>query len=208
MKKIPNELLEEVRSWQGKTWTNNAAFDKHGAVVIKGAVDPAPLIQDIPKYGFTRYSDGLLLDQSLEANQVNGSRETYCRPAYNDLHRCDIRLIVEKTLGRKVYPTYHFDRFYLSNQTLQPHADRAACEISVSLLIDTTLTEPWPLYVLSSDMEVSENNLNAGDILIYKGTECIHWRDNMPRGNHSHHQAFFHYVLQDGNYAHFAFESI
>jgi hypothetical protein len=208
MKEISTELLDEVRERQGGTWTHNPAFDKQGAVIVKGAIDPAPFIQELPKHGYTRYNNGTIYDQSPKASQVSGSRETYCRPAYEALHKCDIRLIVEKTIGRKVYPTYHFDRFYLSNQTLAPHADRQACEISVSLLIDTTLTEPWPLYVLSPDMEASENNLDAGDILIYKGFECLHWRDNIPRGNNCHHQAFFHYVLQDGNYAHFAFETL
>ncbi len=208
MREIPNTLLEEATSRQGKTWTNNSTFDNQGVVIVKGAINPAPFIQEVPKYGYTKYKDGLLYDQSSEASQVAGSRETYCRPDYEEIHKCDIRLIVEKTIGRKVYPTYHFDRFYLSNQSLHPHVDRPACEISVSLMIDTTLNQQWPLYVLSSDMNVSENNLNAGDILIYKGFECIHWRDNMPRGNHIHHQAFFHYVLQDGNFAHFAFERI
>lgn len=207
MKELPIELIEEAKKRQGKTWTNNPVFDKQGAVIVEDAVNPASLITDKPKAGYRRYEKGTLISSEPNPLQVFGSKETYGRPDYDQVHRSDIRLIVERTIGRKVYPTYHYDRFYSNNQCLLPHVDRQACEISVSLQIDTTLTEPWPLYILSSDEEASPYTLNSGDILIYKGHECVHWRDNIPRGNHSHHQAFFHYVLQDGNYAHFAFEN-
>ena len=55
--------------------------------------------------------------------------------------------------------------------------------------------------------------------MIYKGCERPHWRDPMPtqdvgrgtlflgeRKEYYYHQIFFHYVLQDGQRAHCAFD--
>ena len=63
--------------------------------------------------------------------------------------------------------------------------------------------------------------LNPGDGLIYKGCERPHWRDPMPSPRirkrdkllrkkiskeYYYHQIFFHYVLQDGERAHCAWD--
>ena len=46
---------------------------------------------------------------------------------------------LEEALGRKLYNTYYYDRFYYPGQALSLHADRDACEISVSIHISTNL---------------------------------------------------------------------
>ena len=62
--------------------------------------------------------------------------------------------------------------------------------------------------------------LDPGDGLIYKGCERPHWRDEMPtpkttkifgkkkkdQTTYYYHQIFFHYVLQDGERAHCAWD--
>ena len=56
--------------------------------------------------------------------------------------------------------------------------------------------------------------LNPGDGLIYKGCERPHWRDVLPTPEkvedaptkYYYHQIFFHYVLQDGQRAHCAWD--
>ena len=56
--------------------------------------------------------------------------------------------------------------------------------------------------------------LNPGDGLLYKGCERPHWRDAMPTPEkvedapkeYYYHQIFFHYVLQDGQRAHCAWD--
>ena len=63
-------------------------------------------------------------------------------------------------------------------------------------------------------------SLEPGDGLLYKGCERPHWRDPMPglkkkskklfgkaqQKELYYHQIFFHYVLQDGNRAHCAWD--
>ena len=108
------------------------------------------------------------------------------------------------------------------------HADRPACEISVSVHISTNLEECWPLWIKTPDtysdekktevVKTGENRfvcLEPGDGMIYKGCERPHWRDPLiskDTGNHFirklgqkddtyYHQVFFHYVLADGQRA-------
>ena len=46
---------------------------------------------------------------------------------------------LEEAIGRKLYNTYYYDRFYYPGQELTRHADRDACEISVSVHVSTNL---------------------------------------------------------------------
>ena len=75
------------------------------------------------------------------------------------------------------------------------HADRDACEISVSIHISTNLPEDtkWPIWVKTPDTYTDKSKsevlvpgeersvvLDPGDGMIYKGCERPHWRDRMP----------------------------
>ena len=71
-----------------------------------------------------------------EEHQVNGSLATYTHPQYRQAHT-KIRLILEDILGEKLYNTYYYDRYYFVGQRLFRHADRDACEISVSIQISS-----------------------------------------------------------------------
>jgi hypothetical protein len=70
--------------------------------------------------------------------QVEGSLAVYSHPQYRQIHT-GIRLKLEEVIGRKLYNTYYYDRAYFDSQALHPHADRDACEISVSVHISTIL---------------------------------------------------------------------
>ena len=143
---------------------------------------------------------------------------------------------MEEIIGRKLYNTYYYDRYYFPGQPLNKHADRDACEISVSIHISTNLPDDlkdWPFKIKTPDTYTDETktqvlvpgeersaNLNPGDGLIYKGCERPHWRDPMPtprvrkrdkwlrrpQPEYYYHQIFFHYVLQDGRRAHCAWD--
>ena len=63
-------------------------------------------------------------------------------PQYRSIHS-GIRLKLEKELGRKLYNTYYYDRFYFPGQELTKHTDRDACEISVTVNVSTNLKQPW-----------------------------------------------------------------
>ena len=217
----------------GTSWTRNEFFDTYGYLIIENLCDPEKLFHPVPKKrGLFNWRDSDELDkftyEEVE-NQVNGSVARYWHPQYRKIHS-EIRLILEQVIGRKLYNTYYYDRFYFPGQPLIKHTDRPSCEISVTIHIGTNIKESWPIWIKTPDtfedntmktlIASGENrsvHLEAGDGMIYKGCERPHWRDPMPGLLESkinkdeslyYHQIFFHYVLQDGIRAHHAWDMV
>lgn len=210
----------------GTSWTNNKSFDENGYFVVKNLWNPQELYHPVPEERGLSNWWGKNLDQynhePMEL-QVNGSLARYWHPQYREIHS-GIRAKLEQVIGRKLYNTYYYDRFYFPGQELTPHTDRDSCEISVTVHVSTNLSTPWPICIKTPDvysdkkkteiLRRGENRsviLEAGDGMIYKGCERPHWRDPMPteykktwygkrveKEGLYYHQIFFHYVLQDG----------
>ena len=229
------QILQQEYNNTGTSWTRNEFFERNGYLIIKNLCDPKKLFHPVPELrGQLNYKSKDLDDfEHIEVEgQVEGSIARYWHPQYRDVHT-KIRLILEQAIGRKLYNTYYYDRFYFPGQALTIHADRPACEISVSVHVSTNIEENWPIWIKtpdiftdSSKMELiskGENrpvDLEPGDGMVYKGCERPHWRDPMPglietalakaKGYEVHslyyQQIFFHYVLQDGIRAHHAWD--
>jgi hypothetical protein len=95
-------------------------------------------------------------------------------------------------------PTYSYWRFYQKNNDLKKHIDRKSCEISGTLCLgyDTSNLDDknycWPIYVEDKNTKKPiEIKLYPGDLLIYKGCDLQHWRENYLGLNHA--QVFLHY---------------
>ena len=231
------EIMMQEKINSDTSWTRNKKFDKEGYIVIKDLWDPIELYYPLPEIrGQLNYWDNdpeHFTHQEVE-NQVEGSLARYWHPQYRKIHS-GVRKKLEKEIGRKLYNTYYYDRYYFPGQELSKHADRPACEISVSIHISTNLPDDlkdWPFKIKTPDTYTDKKKtailvpgeersavLNAGDGLLYKGCERPHWRDPMPTpkkkkklfGKESdqeyyYHQIFFHYVLQDGLIAHCAWD--
>jgi hypothetical protein len=227
------QLQFQERRNAGTAWTRNEQFEKDGYLLVKNLWDSQELFRPVPQERGQINYWGKRLDQftftELEM-QVEGSLAVYSHPQYRQIHS-GIRLKLEKILGRQLYNTYYYDRFYFVGQELTVHADRDACEISVSVHISTNLKECWPIWIKTPDTYTNESRteitkqgenryvcLEPGDGMIYKGCERPHWRDPLPSKNKQnffnrrtnktddtyYHQVFFHYVLADGIRAHCA----
>jgi len=227
------DIIKSELEHSGTSWTRNESFDKNGFLVLQNLYDPQELFHPVPKIrGQLNYRSKKLDDVEYieEESQVEGSLARYWHPQYRKIHS-DIRLKIQIQIGRKLYNTYYYDRFYFPGQELKKHTDRPACEISISVHISTNLEEYWPIfiktpYVFAESQECTKVkklintgdivavNLNPGDGVLYKGCERPHWRDKMPgtfemmSGGEElyYHQIFFHYVLQDGIRAHHAWD--
>lgn len=191
-----------------KTWTRNPEFDRNGYLYLPNIWNARDLYRDVPNMKGQITYWGKKEDQYdyiEEENQVNGSFATYYYPKYKNIHN-EIRLKLENIIGRKLYNTYYYDRFYFEGQSLNEHVDRDACEISISIHISSNCHENWPLWIETPFGEERCVFLNPGDGMLYKGCERKHWRNplnsryNRKRENDDtyYHQVFFHYVLQDG----------
>ena len=167
-----------------------------GYLVIRNFIKDLSTLQNVPKDLFSerhiiwkRVEYGIETVTDDKEIQVPGAYSRINYPAYNQLHR-DAIPHLEKELSIKLNPTYHFDRFYYAGTELVPHKDWEACEISISLQIDTTLKEPWPFYADGTPLY-----LNNGDAIIYKGCDIEHWREPMKGTKKDyHHQLFLHYM--------------
>tara|TARA_B100001250_G_scaffold104686_1_gene88301 strand:+ start:788 stop:1450 length:663 start_codon:yes stop_codon:yes gene_type:complete len=212
------DLINHELENSGTSWTKNEFFDANGYLIIKKICDPKLLHCPVPTdRGLFKWW-GMREEQfvSLDDQQVEDSVERYWYPQYKDIH-INIKDIVETAIGRGLYETYYYDRFYFPGQELKKHVDRPACEISVTVHIDTNIKENWPIWVKTVNGENVPVVLEPGDAMIYKGCERPHWREPMPGllesirdglDKHSlyYHQIFFHYVLQDGVRAHYAWD--
>jgi hypothetical protein len=232
MTEVNNQIDLDERFSAGTSRTNDQEFEQKGYKLLKNFYDQTELICAVPEERGNLHYWGKKLDQYFRRDfeQVPGSAARYWYPLYREAHS-KIRVKLEKIIGRKLYNTYYYDRFYFCGQELTKHVDRPACEISVSLHIGTNLPEPnnkWPIWIKTPDVykddkktEIKEKGkeesiiLTPGDAVLYKGCERPHWREAMPFVKKSkknkelyyYHQIFFHYVLQDGIRAHYAFDA-
>lgn len=218
---IPEEILLQEKNCTGTSWTRNESFDRDGYFVIKDLWDPKELFCKPPEkkgqYGYTGKSYERFQYDPVE-QQVNGSTSRYWYPQYRHIHS-GIRLKLEEKIGRKLYNTYYYDRYYNPGQNLNLHVDRDACEISVTVHVGTNLRKEdadWPIWIKTVSGDHRAVVLQAGDGMVYKGCERPHWREPlrkrkrdtllMRNRNLYYHQIFFHYVLADGYRAQCAFD--
>ena len=225
------DLQERINT--GTTWTRNDFMEKHGYLIIRNLWNPEELKSPVPtQRGQYNYHDNDIENYKFAPveNQVEGSTSRYWHPQYRRAHS-GVRMKLEKIIGRMLYNTYYYDRYYFAGQELTPHADRDACEISVSVHIGTNLEgkdADWPFMIKTPDTYTDKKKttvlvpgeersvvLKPGDGLLYKGCERPHWREAMPGRSKKvfgkkielyYHQIFFHYVLQDGQRAHCAWD--
>ncbi|HEV7906484.1 MAG TPA: hypothetical protein VGO96_21780 [Pyrinomonadaceae bacterium] len=175
----------------------HASFERDGYTVARGVFDQTSL---------KIYTTYALMSQ---ANNYFGTREGrqgfYDR--YADLLMESILLhlqpAMEQATGLSLLPTYSYLRIYETGAVLAKHTDRHACEISASLTIGYDAPEPWPLR-LESNGQPRAITLRPGDMLLYKGREIPHWREQFD--GRYWIQAFFHYVDAAGELASYKFD--
>jgi hypothetical protein len=110
---------------------------------------------------------------------------------------------IERASRLALLPTYSYFRVYRHGDKLARHTDRPSCEISATLCLGFEEGKSWPIWI-EGPGGTSSVSLGAGDALLYRGTECPHWRDAF-EGQRSA-QVFLHYVNQHGPHADWKFD--
>ena len=121
----------------------------------------------------------------------------YYGPFFLEALLVHLQPLVEKTVSKRLYPTYSYGRIYYNKSFLKRHTDRPAGEYGVSCCIEKEVD--WPIFFEKKPGKVKSYEMNVGDICVYKGMEYPHWRRKY-RGN-KHTQVFLMYVDADGEYA-------
>ena len=209
---IPVELYEESDRRRNTSHTNHEQYDRDGFFVIKNIIDLSPLTEDVPEYrGMFDYSLGMQkeVDGKDEIATTSSNRHSRRNTPIFARSYLKVKQRLEKEIGKKLYNTYWFDRYYFNGSYLTPHADRPACEISCSIHLGSNLKEPWVFGIEDGDGNDNLITQDVGDAVVYKGCERIHWRPQFPDSpdDSYHHNAFFHYVLKDGIRSHYAYDN-
>lgn len=112
--------------------------------------------------------------------------------------------VVSEITGISLLPTYAHARHYnKSGIELVKHKDRAACEITMSLNLKTTI--PWAIHVNDNGSDVPIF-LPVGSGIIYRGQEVEHWRE--PYAGDDHVNVFLHWVDGYGENVNHYFDSM
>ena len=129
---------------------------------------------------------------------------------------------IEEIVGVALLPTYSYFRTYQMGDVCRIHADRPACEHSLSLTLAYSDDLPWALEVADvpatpercravpgdadfSDEAHSAFRMAAGDAVIYRGHGYRHGR-TAPNPNRWSAHLFMHWVSRDGPHRDLAFD--
>ncbi len=180
-------------------------FDKQNYTIIKQALEP-----DIAKFLFnyfmmkrqvvrtfidTKYISAYNYDHGQFGDiQVPESYSVYGDIAMETL-LLKTQSVMEKQTGLNLIPTYSYARVYENGDILHRHKDRYSCEVSTTMNLGGDL---WPIFLEPSgekDKEGIKIILEPGDMLVYKGDKCEHWREFFEGQNCV--QVFLHYNNAD-----------
>ena len=195
------------------------SFQKNKYVVIKEAV-PKDIAEFVYNYFLLKRTvarslfDARYISQfthewgSWDDEQVPNTYSHYADVAMETLLLRTLP-IMEKHTKLKLNPTYSYARIYKQGDVLKRHKDRFSREISTTLNLGG---DSWPIYLEpkknvgipdGKKITVSTNNkgvkidLSPGDMLVYRGMELEHWREEFQGKDCA--QVFLHYNDQKSN---------
>lgn len=170
-------------------------FQKNGYTIVKSAID-------IEKINFIKnyFIFTEIRHPNFTDTQVPNAYSKYADPMTENI-LITIKNIIEEKTHLSLFPTYSYYRIYRSGDVLLPHKDRESCEISATLCLGYSYNDneyQWPI-----NIEKDSYHLFPGDLAIYRGIECAHWRNkfNPPNEKDFQIQTFLHYVDKNGPYA-------
>ncbi len=174
-------------------------FERDRYVVLPSLLQQPSLTK---LYNYARKVSDLLAAIRPGDEQVPGTPCSYGDFMMDGL-LVDLLPKIERASGLALFPTYSYFRVYKNGDTLAKHTDRPSCEISVTLCLGFEAEKPWPIWI-EGPHRSSSVNLKPGDGLIYRGTECAHWRTVFEGAYQA--QVFLHYVDRKGPYADWKFD--
>jgi alkylated DNA repair dioxygenase AlkB len=148
-----------------------------------------------------------LFDQTMDEQNgsedvtfVKGSKVQYGNPHLEWLLRY-LHPLIEEVYGKKLVPSYAYNRVYKEGQELAPHFDQERAQVGVTITLGYISHYIWPIFV-----DKTSYSLDVGQGVVYKGNEQLHWRDPFRKINPDEKQdiywsqAFLFYVEEGGEF--------
>ena len=191
-------------------------FEENGYVIVPNVLDESSLLL---AYNYAKIKVQSADIKNLERSDIYNedwdgnwgdaqSPNTYS--CYGDPFMDTLLLLLNGRMneftGLELIPTYSYWRFYEKGDDLKKHTDRESCEISTTIPLGYDISNvedksySWSIYVENNKGETIEAPLRPGDLLIYKGCELNHWRNEF-KGLHQA-QVFLHYNNKNGPFNH------
>lgn len=161
--------------------------------VVRGFVAPEECDSYVETFRQACVGDSLEYDSTLIAGVCMGLHQH--PPA--QLFLVNKNVEVSKLLGADVLPTYTYTRSYGPKGYLEPHTDRDACEISVTVHLDGD--EQWDFEIINVSGETDVITLEKGDAILFDGVNFLHNRIDEYVGD-EYTQLFLHYVFAEGDH--------
>ena len=192
------------------------SFEKNNYLVIKEAIEPK-VAEFVYNYFLmkrqvarTFFDTRFISPFTTEWGVWNDEQVPNTYSHYGDTAMETLLLAVqpkmEKLTKINLIPTYAYARIYKKGDILHRHKDRFSCEISTTLNLGG---DEWPIFIEKDPKKgglvegkgyVTEHTkgtkviLKPGDMLVYKGNLCEHWRDAFEGTDCG--QVFLHYNNQ------------
>jgi hypothetical protein len=128
------------------------------------------------------------IDGTLNDTQCKNAASFYVDPLMEVL-LVKFEKLVSSIIDKQIEPIYSYWRMYFKGSELIKHKDLRS-EISITLFIGSENNYKWPLFI-EIENKKKEINLSPGDLCIYNGLKCPHWREKYTGEKHA--QVFFHY---------------
>jgi hypothetical protein len=167
--------------------------------LILESVLTEPLLSVAHEYAIKR---ALLSRETTSAGAAPGTPSFYADPLMDTLLDL-LRSIAETFTGLALFPTFSDLRVYGRGAIVNPHTQRPAGEIALSVSLGFDAPRDWPFFI-GTRHGVQAVHQAPGDGILYRACGCPHWRGELDGAHHV--QAFFHYVDRGGPNAEWKFD--
>ena len=148
--------------------------------------------------------DALKILQEFYRNTIKnniyllGDKQSNRYKAHNEpmsrLLHYEILPLIEKLTKKKLLPSYTYLSAYVKDSELPGHTDREDCEYTVSFIVEKPKGCNWPIYVHKKRQPIKYKgrypdnppidecipvDCDAGGLMIFQGTDRIHFREKL-----------------------------
>lgn len=179
---------------------------------------PQQILNIAYSYSIIKYSNQKKFQIDRQTGTLIGENSDFLMETILDLSTP----VIEKNVGKKLFPTYSYFRIYDKGSDLKVHTDKESCEYTVALCLGSDpIDQPYEIFLGEEDNNSDYKYYNKdgkhkryridhkykmipNNAILFKGIEKAHWREEC---THDHFiTVFLHYVDQEGPYKDYKFD--
>lgn len=187
-KTIKEDSTLNLSALNNENLVKNYLFDEYNPVIVQNVLNNETL-KICQEYYSTTINNGAYTLGDKQSKRFKAHNEPMGR-----ILQYEILPLIEKIVGKSLQPTYTYLSAYVKDSDLPAHTDRPDCEYTVSFIINKPENVRWPIYFhkekqpvknkgrynwTPSKEECIEVDCNAGGLMMFQGTDHIHFREKL-----------------------------